>query len=423
MSTVSGHPASRRLALPALALVNALAAIGCADDDAIILQQDFRDAAYLGSVSIEVPGSEWSSYTALVREVGDTTNDSLRAGLETPGWLAPKAYRGGIYVPNHEAATLTKYTTDESGALVEEATLSFASFGITWIAPVFVAPDKAYLFDDANLQVILWNPETMALTGQIIDVAPLVSPPVADQPGYLPALLADYARVRGDRLFVPVRWTNWDAETTFVPSAGLLVLDTANDAPVKLLQDDRLTDTIYTVMTDSEDIYLFTGALGVAHHHVRGNARPGGALRVPSGTEDFDPDFYIDLNDAVGGRPASTPVWSSETRVYLKAFHEEQQPLDAQIMAEPGQLLSRAAWRYWEVDLEGAVPARELTELPWTSTDGFFYDLRDGGPLFIGVMAADYASTTLYEATPTGFERSIDVTGVLQVLAPFRAVD
>lgn len=417
-------PVLGSLRFSSVALVAALAAAGCSGDSDPAPSNPARDAEFLGSVSIEIPGSDWSSYTALVREVGDATNESLRAGIETPGWLAPATYRGDIYIPNHEAATLTKYTTDASGALIRGATLSFMSFGVTFIEPVFITPDKAYLFDDTNQQAILWNPTTMELTGETIDLAPFVGAPVADKPGYLPAMLSNYSRLEGDRLFVPVRWTNWEAETVFVPSAGLLIIDTTTNTPVRLLEDDRLADSIYTVVTDSGDLYLFTGALGVTHQYVRGNARPGGALRVLSGTEQFDPDFYINLDDAVGGRPASTPVWASGTSVYLKAFHAEQQAVDDAISAEPGDLLSRAAWRYWEVDLEGAVPARELTELPWTSTDGFFYDLRsddpaNSGPLFIGVMAADYGSTTLYEATPDGFQRSIDVVGVLQVLEPF----
>lgn len=60
------------------------------------------------------------------------------------------------------------------------------------------------------------------------------------------------------------------------------------------------------------------------------------------------------------------------------------------------------------------MPAQELSELPWTSTDGFFYELPEEGRLFIGVMTADRAQTTLYEALPAGFTKVISVAGVLQ---------
>jgi hypothetical protein len=35
-----------------------------------------------------------------------------------------------------------------------------------------------------------------------------------------------------------------------------------------LLQDDRFSDTIYTALTDSGDLYLFTGAYGVAYNSL-----------------------------------------------------------------------------------------------------------------------------------------------------------
>jgi hypothetical protein len=172
------------------------------------------------------------------------------------------------------------------------------------------------------------------------------------------------------------------------------------------------------VMTDAGDLYLFTGAFGVTFQKTHGTGRPGGALRVRNGEETFDPAYYLNLDEAVGNRPASTPVWAGGTNVYLKAFHEERQPITPEIMAAPNSLLTKEAWRYWKVDLEGRVPAQEMTEIPWTSTDGFFYELPEEDRLFIGVMTADRASTTLYEATPAGFVRSISVAGVLQMLSP-----
>jgi hypothetical protein len=52
--------------------------------------------------------------------------------------------------------------------------------------------------------------------------------------------------------------------------------------------------------------------------------------------------------------------------------------------------------------LEGREAAQEMADIPWTSTDGFFYELPDENRLFIGVMAEGFASTRLYEATASG---------------------
>jgi hypothetical protein len=380
---------------------------------------------YLGCSTFSIPGNMWSSYTGVVRQVGDTTDENLRKGVETIGWVAPSSYRGDIYVPGGANPTITKYTTDAQGRLIKDAIISFAALGITSvqsgpsIGRDMIAPDKAYFFDQTNYRVVIWNPRTMELTGKTIDLQPALSAPIAERPDFSTTIMGKWAFQRGDRMFVAVRWANFNASPwAFLPSAGLLILDTRNDTVVRLLQDDRLTDSIYMVMPDSEDIYLFTGAYGVTFNKVLGNGRPGGALRVRKGEETFDPTYYLDLDAAVGNRPASTPVWAGGTTVYLKAFHEERQPITAEITAAPNTLLNKEAWRYWKVDLEDKVPAQEITDLPWTTTDGFFYELPEEKRLFIGVMTTDRASTTLYEATPDGFVKTISVGGVLQVLSP-----
>lgn len=382
---------------------------------------------YMVSSTFTAPGNMYSSYTAVVPGIGDTTDENLRKGLETIGWIAPSAYRGDIFVPGGSTPTFTKYTTDAQGRVVKGAVVSFAGLGITnvstgpTIGGDMLTADKAYLFDDANHRVVIWNPRTMELTGKTIDLKAVLTAPIAGNPDLTTSTFGKWARQRGDCMFVPVRWGNFKASPwVFHLSAGLLVIDTKNDTVVRLLQDDRLADSLYTVMPESGDIYLFTGALGVTFQRVVGNARPGGALRVRSGQETFDPTYYLNLDAAVGNRPASTPVWAGGTSVYLKAFHEERQPITPEIKASPRDLLGKEAWRYWKVDLEAKLPPQEITELPWTSTDGFFYELNDEGRLFIGVMAADRASTTLYEATAAGFVKTISVGGVLQSFSPLQ---
>jgi hypothetical protein len=253
----------------------------------------------------------------------------------------------------------------------------------------------------------------------VIDLAPALAEnaPVGFTPRIFLNGAPGFARQRDGLLFVPVSWRNFDAYAALAPTAGLLVLDVENDRVVHLLRDERLADSIYTVVTDAGDLYLFSGALGISHHHVRGTAAGGGALRVRRGEDSFDPSYFLDLDAAVGDRPASTPVWAGGSSVYLRAFHEERGEINVDVQDNPNLLIRQPAWRYWRVDLESAAPAREMTELPWTSTDGIFYRIEEEDRLFLGVMAADFSRTTLYEATETGFIPSIDVTGTLTVLS------
>lgn len=384
---------------------------------------------YMGAVSVSQPGSEWASYTSVIEAVDEATEISTRAGLETPAWVSPSAYDGAVYIPAGSSPTISKFTTNERNELIPAGTISFAALGVTatFDGPVkgrnLLGADKAYYFDSANQQAIIWDPSTMELSGDVIDLGPALADMQAQYPEYTADIQGNFsARHRGDRLFVPVRWTYWNAPAgtpQFLSQAGLLVIDTERDEVVRLLTDDRLVDTIYTVMArDSEDIYLFSGALGVSSNAVRGDGRPGGALVVRKGEERFDPDFYIDLEEAVGDRPASTPVWAGGTSVYLKAYYFDELPLTPEVMAQPTSLIGQEAWRYWKVDLAGIEPAREITEVPWTTTDGFFYELPDEGRLFIGVLGAMYSRTALYEVTDSGFIPSIEVPGVLQTVSP-----
>jgi len=383
---------------------------------------------YMGAVTVTLPGDLYSTYTAVISDVSEATDITLRTtGLETPDWVTPSAYDNSIFIPEGSSPTITKYTVGADDQLVVEGQVSFASLGVSSVynGPVpqrtLIAPDKAYFFNDGNQEIIIWDPSTMELTGRVVDLSAVLNEPIADLPGFSPATLPEFGRISGDRLFVPVRWANWDSlppAMTILPSAGLLVIDITNDSVVRLLVDERLADSIYTVMPDSGDIYLFTGAFGVAFQHLAGTTRPGGALRVRAGEETFDPDFYINLDEAVGNRPASAPVWAGGTSVFLKAYHEDYLPIPSEVQENPLDLISQQGWRYWRVDLEGQTPAQEMAEVPWTSTDGFFYELPEEERLFIGVLASDYGRTTLFEVAPGGFTPSVDVTGVLQTISP-----
>jgi hypothetical protein len=380
---------------------------------------------YLVSLSTMTTSDMPSSYSAVVPTLDDATDGRVRMGIETAGYVTPSSHGGAVYMPGGATPQITRYTVDASGKFAASGVVSFAALGVKSVrkGPVIgvdmISPDKAYYYNDTTYQIFVWNPRTMEVTGKTIDLAAVLR---ADIPaGWNPQVFLTYgdgfAKQRGNRLFIPVSWRNWNAPDVFYRSAGLLVIDTDNDKLVHLLRDDRLADSIYTVTVGSGDLYLFTGGFGVSYQRILGNAARGGALRVGNGQDTFDPAYYLDLDAAVGNRPASTPVWAGGTSVYVRAFHEERQPITAELQADPSALISQEAWRYWKVDLEGVQPAREVTELPWSSTSGYFYQIPEEDRLFLGVMAANFSNTRLYQATPSGFVESIQVTGSLDVIS------
>lgn len=382
-------------------------------------------ARYFGTVGLSLPGDLQSSYTAVLPALDGTANAALQAGYESEGFVMPSSHDGFVFIPGGPSPTITKYAVDAQGAFSEVGQVSFGAYGVTnvnrgpFVGSDMVAPDKAYYFDLATQQVILWNPEAMELTGEVIDLGGVLA---GVEPVWQPRVFLNYgegfAKQRGNRLFVPVRWQNPDDLVGFVrPMGGLLVIDTDTDSVVHLLEEPRIADSIYTVLLDSGDLYLFTGGIGVSQHRIHGNAAPGGAVRVLAGQDGIDPDFYLDLNQAVGGRPATTPVYAGGSSVYVRVYDDVQQPITPELESDIFSLLAQQAWRYWKVDLSGSTPAQLISELPWTSTDGYFYSLPEENRIFLGVMEADFSKTTLYEPKPNGFEPVFEVTGTLNVLS------
>jgi hypothetical protein len=307
---------------------------------------------------------------------------------------------------------VTKYTVDASGRFAEGDTLSFSGLGVTSaFFPFFVAQEKAYLYDSANPRFIAWNPSTMELRSTVIDLTAVFADAVAQ--GWRAEAFLGNAVQRDNRLYVPVRWES--EAGTYRQSAGLLVVDTETDAIVRLLEDPRLADSIYTTMTESGDIYLATGFNGIREHWSFGTAAPGGIIRVRNGEEAFDPDFYVNLDEAVGNRPATRPFWADTTSVYVRAYHPEERGIT--LSAETLVTAPQQIWRYWKVDLEVGGQGELIEELPWTAHRGGGAYATEDGRLFVAVYGEDTYDTVLYERTESGFVQRASHAGELSSLA------
>jgi hypothetical protein len=424
----------RRLGMAAL-LLSSLTACGSDKSDETNEASDTRPT-YLAALATPTADSA-TTYTVTAPAIDGTIMQYfLKHGLEVDGWASPSSYDGSIFVPRGSAQSITKYGVAADGTLEEGDTISFAGEGVTSVdcgpllGETLVSRDKAYLFDSSN-RAIIWNPERMELSGGVIEFNDLLREVVADTPEYSPQIFIQPGFVKqvGNYMFVPVRWQNWSAETPneiIYPLGGLLVLDTERDEVVRLLTDPRIIDTIYTVVSDAGDLYLFTGAFGASFNVAFGLDTPAGVLKIKKGESEFDPDYYLNLDQLLGGRTGTTPSGGRGTEVYLKVFYEaeadmydESGEVKQEIVAEPWGLLSKG-WRYWRIDLEDTDTAEVLEELPWGGTDGYFYRVPEEDRLFLAVLngaKGTLKGMTLYEANGSTFTESISVPGTLQGLA------
>jgi hypothetical protein len=433
MLSISIHSLVRRASLASL-LFSAVTA--CSSDDGSEKAETSGEPTYLAALATPTADSA-TTYTVTTPAIDGTIMQYfLKHGLEVDGWASPSSYDGSVFVPHGAEPSITKFTVAADGTLEEGDTVSFAGEGVTYVetgplvGETLVRRDKAYLFD-STLRAIVWNPERMELSGQELDFSASLKAVVADAPGYSPQIFVapGFVKQVGKLMFVPVRWQNWSAETPdkiIYPLGGLLILDTERDEVVRLLTDPRIIDTIYTVVSDAGDLYLFTGAFGASFNAAFGLETPAGVLKIRNGESEFDPDYYLNLEERLGGRPGTTPSAGRGTEVYLKAFYEEEADMydaegnvKAEIVAEPWSLLS-SGWRYWRIDLEEPDTAQVIEELPWGGTDGYFYRIPEEDRLFLAVLngaKGTLKGMTLYEAEGATFTESISVPGTLQALA------
>ena len=117
-------------------------------------------------------------------------------------------------------------------------------------------------------------------------------------------------QVRGDKLFVPFH--KLDAAgffTTPSPDSAFVAVYSYPDVgsePEKIIADPRTSNigvngaTTGLIETASGDLYSFSSGAAMAGFSPA-STKPSGILRIRSGSTDFDPDYFFDVEAATGG--------------------------------------------------------------------------------------------------------------------------
>src|SRR5690606_22552002 len=121
----------------------------------------------------------------------------------------------------------------EGGRLVEDGSVSFASYGLSGAAlynNTRISDTKAYMTNAAMREDVVWNPSTLQITGTI------AFPELAARGGIDATVSFDRgARLRGNRLFHAVYWfdlTSYEMDDDSV----IMVFETETDNFVKSLE-------------------------------------------------------------------------------------------------------------------------------------------------------------------------------------------
>ncbi|MEM7138018.1 MAG: hypothetical protein AAF500_15665 [Myxococcota bacterium] len=357
-------------------------------------------AGFMGVVPDLLPETTFS-----LSEAAELTNG---ASCAAPG------NSNRIYVTNTERGVIERYLVEDDGLIVLDDEVSLTSLGInapTGLDPLhLVSPSRGYLIDQATVTVVQWDPEDMVITGSF-------SVEGALKDGLRHAF--NYVARDGDRMIMPVRY--FRSDDTAEPVSLAIVIDTTDDS-VTYAEDTRCGNLAFTASASNGDMY-FASHPGSAAALVTGQAgQPASSpclLRIRSGANEFDPGFYVELNELTGGRPTGTLLQGTGDTLYVLAYDEEVIPLtDSIINAGAQTVINQRSWRFWALDVSGDVSsAAEVDFAPTIGlSTGFSVDQPEGAIPYVVTVAADFSSGTLIDIRdPGGFVPALAAPAIPQL--------
>ena len=420
-------PTHGPLRLPLIVLATlGLGLWSCADEGTD--DTGFAPPATEPALLIHFTVTDPSGVTSLVSVVSDlsaTQEIDVGNALEIPGYVvlaAPETRNGTFFVARSDAPELVRYQLTEQGGVEQTGRVSFAGLGATTAArmlrPIhFVSDERAYFIDSELPQAIVWNPETMEIE-RAFGLEGLQS-----TDGSIP--VAFDSREDQGRLIVPTGYLRED--DTYAPRGRIAIIDLETDE-VTYDEQNRCGYLTTTVVDEEGSIYF------VSHpgHGARYAAAVAGdptfppcMVRMRSGADGFDPDYFLDTTTLVN-RPAASIVPGPTGQAYVTIYPEGSEAFTPENYVA---LRFNAAWQFHSFVIGDANATVSIVEAAPETADqvgGTQVDLgndRGERPLtpFVTVSTTDFNSTTLYDISdPNQWTEQVTVPGFVYTVVRIR---
>jgi hypothetical protein len=348
------------------------------------------------------------AYPALPAQV------ELSEMVETPSGQNAAAFNGHVYVWSPDSGIYTRYAVDDELRLSEAGAVSFMNLGGTGnVMTSFISPTRAYSMTRDNMQIIVWNPEEMTVSGSI-DTSAALDPSYPSFDYGEPVLFGDYVAW-------PILWYDYD-NFDFKPAVDVILASASTDAPAFAVSDSRCGGG-WSLFTDElGDLYALGNAwFGFAHFFDRDPARQPNdcLLRIPAGSAAFDPGFYVDLNRAAG-TPAVYHTWHTTGRSVVAAVWDPAN--DPAALASPDDYwvapMQRTLMRIDEQVSEplAGIPSSAVFSTLNYRLDGELYMLMSEG----SAGPAGDARSSLYRVTDSAAELALTTSGDIWAIGRIR---
>jgi hypothetical protein len=368
-------------------------------------------ALFVAGGWLTTPDAEYVGYLALLDDISHRSSVDLDRVVEFPGDIAyGTPGDGSVYIVLATEPTIQRWVLDANDELELASELGLAQYGVSdgvrKSPPLFLGPERAYYLDHETLQLVVWNPTTMR-TLRAISLAGL------EEEGY--GMRTNYLHRDGDRLLVSASYWRLTDEEGYLKLNRVAIIDTTNDA-VTYVDDTRCGGVAFQATDSHGHLYLashpgHTAALSVGMAHTEGISEPAASclLRVKSGANEFDPDYYVDLNETSGGFTGGLMQGRGDT-AYVLTYAGPALTTTNYFRAPRAD-----AWAIHSITLGNEAESyAAVPNMPLISGYGFAFATRVAGEQtpFVITVKGDFSEGSYYDSSnPFAFEKALTLPG------------
>lgn len=243
---------------------------------------------------------DYTGYLTVVDDLSSHGSIDLSRVVEFGGDMIYASPGGGVvYVGFEQRSTIQRWEADESNGLTMTGEVSLANVGVTSTLGrgrnviQFVNEQRAYYFDAENLQVVVFNPASMATEGSF-------SIEGLHEDGQDVGL--NFIHRDGDRFIMTARY--WSLVDETATSLTRAVIVNSGDDSVAYIDDTRCGNVAFNVTDTLGNVYLGSHpaqAASIAAGIAGTDPSPSCILRINTGENQFDPNYFVDLGQLSGG--------------------------------------------------------------------------------------------------------------------------
>ena len=218
----------------------------------------------------------------------------LSNALEVSGYAAFRAYGDGFYIANGETFTITRYDIVDDQLVPSPLVLGLRGTGISFIYELMILDDDtAFVVNEAQYEIIEWNPTTMELV-DTYDISAL------KRDGWGDEHRGSFLRAADGKIFF--LWTYTNDRVDFINNFIVAVFDPETETLEILEDEDCPTSAGFGGFFDEAgDLYLLADNFGGFTYFGSDDPKEACIERIRAGEATLDETYTVAPTAALGG--------------------------------------------------------------------------------------------------------------------------